>query len=454
MRDPYVLIRETDRLRRRRERTSLGLTALPPVAALASAAVAGRLPVELVAASALALGLVALYATSARGGCPDTAALLDRALGAKEHFLTLATLAGPAPLLAVVEAKASELGRDADPRAFRPPLPRRRLFWSTFLSAALLALLWLLPASGVADAPADRLREIAAELAATGDPADAALARTLAKVALSVRDRSKTAEAKRHEIRGAMRELEKRSGQGESDDAAGSGRGQGKGGKAERGRDGSGRERSAGAGGGSDLRGQAKGELERLERETGGGESSAGAAREARKTDVPRSTPGGSVEAPQKPNGAKRREESPGEGNRPAPTQGEARDRPGTSGRSDQAKSDRGAAPSPGGGGRARGGAATSDPGAAGKPSSDPDGPPADRFYAPGAGGWRIENGRYVSVRVPDPGGVENVERVQKPGEVVTETPYGNAPPPSQGPPGEVHDAQPVPLEYRDLLKP
>ena len=54
---------------------------------------------------------------------------------------------------------------------------------------------------------------------------------------------------------------------------------------------------------------------------------------------------------------------------------------------------------------------------------------------------------------MPEQGGGVGTERVNKPGEAVVETPFGNAPLPSEGPPGAADERQPVPLEYRPILR-
>src|SRR3972149_6489549 len=57
-------------------------------------------------ASLIAFGVLLLYAASVDVSLAKAAAFLDRAMGAKEHFLTLATLQGGARLRPVVEAGA------------------------------------------------------------------------------------------------------------------------------------------------------------------------------------------------------------------------------------------------------------------------------------------------------------------------------------------------------------
>ena len=57
-------------------------------------------------------------------------------------------------------------------------------------------------------------------------------------------------------------------------------------------------------------------------------------------------------------------------------------------------------------------------------------------------------------MRVPDEDGqLPGTEIVAKPGDATPLTPYGNAPLPAAGSPGEVSSDQPVPLEYREALK-
>jgi hypothetical protein len=85
------------------------------------------------------------------------------------------------------------------------------------------------------------------------------------------------------------------------------------------------------------------------------------------------------------------------------------------------------------------------------RPTSESESPA--RELEGGAGsGWTLVGGRYVRVRIPQDASPSETERVGGPGEVKIGTPYGNAPAPSEGPPGEAREQQPIPLEYREIL--
>ena len=458
-RDPWSLITETAARIRRRSRANLLVPCLPPLAAALVLAAAGRLPIELAAAGAIAVGVVLIQLLSVPAATTEAAGRIDRLVGARDHFLTIATSEREShPFLRVVEAHAATLASDAKLADAAPPLAWRRFVRSALGSLAVFAVLAWGPGIGPFDVdPALRLETIADELARNGTREDRLLAHELRKVAETLRNPDRTREEKRAAAEAAAKRLE---------DEKGGGKGEQQGAKGDR--------QGSGAGGSesSALRGEARSELQKLAAQSdksegknegksggkneggkseGGKSESAGDGSESR--DEERTAEGGSVNAPRdEAKGAKPREDA-GEGNRPD----SAGDR-GSSSKPGAAHGQReGGPPDPQRQGKAQGNqpqAGTEARGEGARPTTASEDEPAPKYEeGEGERGWRIEGGRYVRVRIPEEEtDAAETDRVQKPGDPRPLTPYGNAPLPETGPAGEVKDRQPLPLEYRDVL--
>ncbi len=463
--DPYRLIEETAHRLRRRQIGAALLPALPPLAALIAGSVFARLPVEIVAAALISASLLVLYVLSLPKAEPAASRLIDRSLGAKDLFLTLATLdprSEPHAFLPLVESSAAEIVS----RGAEIPLPARELggVWRSLAFSALLAcLLWVLPVEAPR-ASGGPLEDLASALAA-GSEDERQLALDLRELAKTLRDPSIPAETKRKKIEEALAKIEKQERKAEgssSGKSAGSGsepseksggeRAQGKGEK-QGSQAGTGNESS-----GQSLAGAAKSELQKIESELGGAaESSKSSGRQ----DAKKQEGGGGIQGPQ---GSKQREGQQGEENQQSSSsQGRKPDdkrRGSEQGdmQEGEARRDQGNEPNDPQTGKApnqpRGADGRNQSSSGERPSPVDGNQTAERYYKDGQGpdGWRIENGRYVRVRIPDQAlGVET-EHVATPGDVELTTPYGNAPLPTAGSPGEVADSQPAPLEYRDVL--
>jgi hypothetical protein len=466
-RDPYRLIEETAVLWRRRRLWNACLPALPPTAALIVAGSLGILPIELAAAAAIAFALLALHLTAVELSRAGAARFLDGALKAKDHFLTLATATPDASLLPVV-AKEAEALAVAPPEL--PPRSRRPVLTSFIASLTGLLFLWWLPqvASFPAGGASD-LDRIAAALDASGD---ASLATVVRDVARTLRDPGRSHQEKVAKIAEALHkieEAERKDGQKKPGGSSGSGqgkRGQGKQegeGGTEKGQ-GAGRSTNTagsqgGAGGAGDARSQAKQELGKLAGQLSSG-ASEGKDQQQSQQGQSSQPAGGGIQGPE--SGANERKQSERDG-----TANQAGKNPNQSGGNEKTGGNQGAAQAeqgpqqnqpeePNQSSRTnQGGPGAHAEGSGQRSTSQGDTKPADPYYKPGEGpDGKIADGEYVKVRVPEEDGqLPGTEIVAKPGDATPLTPYGNAPLPAAGSPGEVAADQPVPLEYREALK-
>jgi hypothetical protein len=463
--NPYRLIADTARRARRRRRWDLLLPGLPPLVALLVARLAGRLPLEVAVAASIAFGVLLLYAASVDVSLPGAAAFLDRTLGAREHFLTLATVQGEASLRPVVEASAIALARLA-PEPSLPPRRKRPLGASLLLSGAGFLLLWFIPELATMAAADEPLARIGAELARSADADDRALAEQLREVMQALGDSRLSTEQKLAKVNEAIAKLDEAERKRPKVSTAGSSGGEGE--KGDQGRQaktggetkgqGAGdqsstQDKSQGgeqAGPAGDARGRARQELSKL-----AGELSAQAQAKSAQGEPQTPQPGGGgIQGPQ--GAAEEREtgaqeatgnqpgkspDKPGGGQKPGGQEGAAKAQPGNQPQGQGASQD-----------RASGGGASTE--GTGQRSAQGPAKNAERYFKPGEGpDGQIIDGRYVRIRVPeDQQLLGGTEEVAKPGDVVPEVGYGNAPQPGAGSPGKVSTEQPVPLEYRGVL--
>ena len=441
--DPSGLIAETARLLRRRYRLDLLLPAVPPACAALVAWMTGRLPVEILAASAIALGTLLMHVASLEVASLKAAIFLDRSLAAKEHFLTLATVAGSAPLRSVVEARARVIAGRGGSRI--PPQSPRPLVISAALSTLFLLLLWTIPLAPAGAPTGEPLEQIAADLAASVDAADRELAATLREVLRVLRDPRRSNQEKRAAVDKAMAAIERKAA-GSSSTGASSGKGN----SGESG----GKQQGAGAGGsGNDARGQAQQRLTEL-----GGELSAESPSKSSTGQAEKQQPsGGGIKGPK--DGAEQRKPSEQEaaGNQPGKNPQQQGGAQASHAESGQSQSQAGNEPQPSPNDQTGQSRSPQSPGEGiGQHTSQGPDKRAERYYKPGEGpdGAAVD-GRYVRMRVPEDGGtLPGSEEVAKPGDVSPQVGYGNAPLPPPGSPGEVSSEQPVPLEYRRVLAP
>lgn len=466
--DPLGLIAETERATRRRRQTDLLALAAPPAAAMAVAAALGRLPVELAVAGLIAALFLTLFVTTIEVGELTAAAFLDRSLAAKDHFLTLATTEPGAALRAVVESGARALVAARGVPAL-PPRRSRPLLGSTLASAALLALLWLVPVLGPLVEHHDPLSRLAATLADSPDPLDRRVASELRIVVSALRDRSLSNADKLEKVKAALDEISKaeqakrrQGGSGSSGGSGGKGEQAGKEqtGGAEQGRGnsqgGAGQAQSPqGEAGNAVARGAAKQELSKVAGELQQAEQKNDSKSDSKQGEQKKPNPsGGGIQGPE--SGADERK--PGRGESSSNQPGKSPDKPGSGEQPGDAqgegKSQQGQPPRPGRSeGQGQGPGAGAGEGASNRPSNAPDAKKAERYYKPGEGPGALVDGKYVTIRVPEePRRLPGTEPVAKPGDVELGVGYGNAPLPSAGSPGEVSVDQPVPLEYRAAL--
>ncbi len=468
---PYRLIDETALRWHRRRLSELLLPAVPPVLAAAMALAAGRLPVEIGVAGTIAAAMFGFYLTGLVVSRLRAARFLDRSLGAKDRFLTLATIERSATLLSVVESSAAAIAASAGDLPL-PPRRRRPLVASAVLSVVGLLFLWVIPdLASLAGAGGGGLDRIAAELAA-GDAADQELARVLRDVSNALHDPRRSNDEKRAKVAEALAKLEQAERKRQISAAGTAG---GSGGKKDQGReqkaDGNRQERGAGeqasgqgkpqqtsgtGNGEGRARGQAKQELEKIAGELAA-DSQQAKAEPNKSTQAKPQPSGGGIQGPD--SGAKERK--PGDRDAGANQPGKTPDKPGGD---EKGGSEQGETKAESGGEQqrpnsqnaaSRGEAGAGADGTSQKPSTQGDAKGAERYYKPGEGPGGVAGGQYVRVRVPDEGSeLAGTEEVAKPGDVNPQVPYGNAPLPEAGSPGEVSAEQPVPLEYRDALKP
>jgi hypothetical protein len=461
--DPYRLIAETAARQRQRRLRDACLPALPPALALLGAGWLGILPVELAAAAIIAFAFLGLHLETIELSPTSAARFLDDALRAKDRFLTLATARPDEDLMPVVVSEAATLAVAA------PELPRRssRPLLASFLLSilALLALYALRQSPSLAAIEETALERIAGKLASAGD---ASLASELREVARALRDPGRSNQEKLEKIAKAGQKIEQaeRAGaRGSAGGSAGGGEGGG-GGKNGQGQqvgekdEGSGAGQRPGAagsqGGAGAAREEAKQELGKLAGQLSAenGQAKASSQSQEKTSSQPA---GGGVQGPESGAQERKQSERDGTANQPgkSPNQSGGNEKSGGNQGAAQAEraeqdpqqgqSDTQKQGSPGAGTE----------GSTQRPTSQTDTRPAERFYKPGEGpDGKIADGQYVRVRVPEEDGrLPGAEIVAKPGDATPQTPYGNAPLPPAGPPGEVAADQPVPLEYRAALK-
>jgi hypothetical protein len=474
--DPYKLIDATVASVRRRMRENVVLPAVPPAMVIVAAAALGRLPIEIAAAATIAFGLLLLRLASQHFERREAAAFLDARLDAKEAFLTIATIQGQPALRPAVEQSAGAIA-SAKPAPQPPPRRARPVLVSLFASLVLLAILWVLPQTPLFASPESSLDRIAEELERAGD---GDLARELRTVAGALRDPALSKDDKRKQVAAMMAKIDQAdqkkkqpssaSGSSGSDGKSGQQGGRGEQESKEAQQKGAGKgsgKNQEGQGGeqtGASARGEARKQLEKIAGELGAG--SEGEKQQQGKSEQGKEKKaepsGGGIQGPQGPeDSAKERKPSDRDatGNQPGKDPNKSGGNESQGGSEGQAKADHGQEQNPdqrnpANQGKGDGAGGGTGEGAGKQPSHAPSDKPAERFYKPGEnrdGG--IVDGQYVRIRVPDdrhqlPG----TEEVSAPGEVVSEVPYGNAPVPPPGPPGDVATDQPVPLEYRSAL--
>jgi hypothetical protein len=374
------------------------------------------------------------------------AQLLDARSGAKEHFLTLATVdpaQAPAPLIARLRKETAALGDRVELERDFPYKPKRSAYWS--IGGSLLAMLllqFLLPMVEPALQPAttpQRLRALAEKMAQTGRLKE--LSQELKALAEKLEDEKIQIDEKQ----AAIQELEKKIDQQQKKEDEKDNRellGQTanalKGAEQQQSASGEETQKNQQKGGGnlqSNLPQEGRGEGKQSE---GGGrddknkESNISSSKEMQQG---KSTPGNPTEPAQEKN---QQQLGDTKGNQPDPNR--------TGEDQNKTKMDKN-----------QGGAKE---GAGKNQASDepPQGtPPSERFYKAGEGKDGLKNARYVTVQLPEEAAAEtkgqsSTARQSKGSQARSQLPVSNvALPPNV--PNAPAEKQQMPLEYRGVIR-
>lgn len=393
----------------------------------------------------LGLALLAIW-LRLRPRVPSIAAaarLADRQAGAKDHFLTLATVDPanqPATFLARLRRQTSGYLERVELKRDFPYRIQRSAYWSAGGSLIVVLLLYFfLPVAQSARQPltlSQRLREAARELAKKPDLK--ALAKELETLAAKLDDPKTAAEEKQamaQKLEKKIAEQQKKEEQKDNRDLLG---------QAANALSGTEQQQSASGleqkkdqdkgGGGLQTNAQQEGQGESKQSQGGSGEGKGeSTAQSSRDIDQGKSAQGD----PKEPGQDKNRQ-GDGKNNQPDPN------RPG---KDAQEKA-----------GQTQGGSKEG----AGKeqvPAEAPPqgGPPADRFYQPGEGKEGLKGAGYVTVQLPedivaDSKGETRATKESKNNRSKTQVPVSNVPLPAHVP-NAATEKQPLPLEYRGIIR-
>ena len=373
---------------------------------------------------------------------PQAARLADQCAGAKDHFLTLATVDSAhcsKPLLSRLRREADDfVGRVELTRDF-PYHVKSAAYWSTGASLILVALLYILlpPASALFHPlPAtQRLREIAADM--THAPRLKALVEPLKTLAAKLEDESIPREEKQaavEELKEKIAEQQKQESEKNNRDLLSQAADELKGVERQQSASGQEQQKNQTQSGGnlqSNLPKEGEGEAKQSQ---GGGEGKTGTQLSR---DMQQGKSGG--ETPKEPGQApNQQQQGDAKGNQPDPN------RPGKEPNKDRA--DKG----PGGSkeGNAKNQASEEPPQSA---------PPAERFYRAGEGKEGLKGARYVTVQLPeevaaDAKGETKTTKQGTGSRARAQIPVSNMPLPAHVP-NAPSEKQPMPIEYRGIIK-
>ena len=372
------------------------------------------------------------------------AQLLDAQSGAKEHFLTLATVDpahAPAPLLARLREQTAELVARVELKRDFPYKPKRSAFWS--LGGSLLAMLLLqffLPVAEPALQPAvtpQRLRALAEKMIQTGRIKE--LSQELKTLAAKLEDPKIQPEEKQaaiQELEKKIDEQQKKDEEKDNRDLLGQTASALKDAEQQQSASGQDQQKEQQKGGGnlqSNLPQDGQGEGQRNEGDgkDGNKESSTRLSKDMQQ--------GKSARNPKEP-GQEKNQQQLGDtkGNQPDPNQ-PAPDQ-------NKNKMDKNQGGAKEGAGKNQ---ASEEP---------PQGaPPSDRFYKAGEGKEGLKNPRYVTVQLPEEAAAEakgesGMAKDSKGSRARPQVPVSNVPlPPSM--PNAPAEKQQMPLEYRGIIR-
>ena len=372
-----------------------------------------------------------------------TARLVDQRAGAKDHFLTLATIEPakwPAAFVSRLQRETSALVQRVELRRDFPYKLKRSAYWSIGVSLIAAALIHFLSSFAFPIAAQEttqtRLLQLAREMAAK--PELKGLARDIEALATKLEDPKVAAEEKQaqaRELEKKIEEQQKKEEQKDNRDLLG---------QAANALQGAEHQQSAGgdenqkdqqkSGGGIQSNLPQDGQGESKQSQGGGGES---------KNDS-------SAQLSTDPQQGKTGQQSPkNAGQEMNPQQGDARNQ------ADPNQPDKGQNKEQVG--KSQGG---SKDGAGKEQASEPPPqgtPPADRFYEGGEGKEGIKGARYVTVKLPeeipaDSKGDSRSTAGSKGGRPRSQVPVSNVPLPAHVP-NAPSEKQQVPIEYRGMIR-
>ena len=423
---------------------------IPPVLAALCAAyllLQGAWVSQVVASAAaiIAIGLGALAVTLRYRPripkLPQAAQLVDQRAGAKDHFLTLATIdpaSCPEPLLSRLRQDAEELvGRVELTRDF-PYKVKTPTYWSAGSSLiALLLLYFLLPVASAMIHPvsaSQRLRELAEKMAQA--PRLKELAEPLKTLAAKLEDAKIQPEEKQaavQELEQKIAERRKQEDEKNNRDLLSQAADELKGAEQQQSAGGQEQQKNQSQGGGnlqSNLPKEGQGEGKQSQGSGADGEGKM-SAQSSKDMEQGKSTQGNQKEPGQDKN---QRHQGDAKGNQPDPNQ------PGKEPNKDRA--DKGQGGSKEGSGKNQ---SSEEP-----PQSAP---PAERFYQAGEGKDGIKGARYVTVQLPEDVAAESKATKEGTGNRGrSQVPVSNVPLPAHLP-NAATEKQPMPLEYRGIIR-
>ncbi|MGE5217196.1 MAG: hypothetical protein ACM3SP_09380 [Chloroflexota bacterium] len=397
----------------------------------------------LVTVGILVLALLAVWLRLRVASIPDTARLVDRKSGAKDHFLTLATVDiadQPPTFLARLRRQASSYVERIEFRRDFPYRVKRSAYWSTTGSLiAILLLYFLFPVAQSALyplTPSQRLREVARELAKKTE--FKTLAKELETFAMKLDDPKTSAEEKRalaQKLEQKIAEQQKKEEQKENQNLLGQASNALNGTEQQQAASGQEQKKDQEKGGGGlQTNAQQEGQGESKQSQGGSGESKGDStAQLSRDIDQGKSAQGN----PKEPGQDKNRQ-GDGKNNQPDPN---------PSGKDSQQKVGQTQSGSKEGAGKEQ------------VPTEAPPqaGPPVDRFYQPGEGKDGLKGAHYVTVQLPedivaDAKGETRASKESKSNRSKSQIPVSNVPLPAHVPNAPT-EKQMLPLEYRGVIR-
>jgi hypothetical protein len=428
---------------------------VPPAAAviylLALLFQTGRLDqsaVVLAAIITLALGVAAVllrrrpHAPTVHGA----ARLVDQKTGAKDHFLTLATLdptAPPSPLLARLRLQAEGYLNRVELRRDFPYKFKRSSYWSIGVSLIAIVLMYLflpvVPHARYAANVPERLRELAQQMAAK--PELRGLSKELEALAAKLDDPKISPEDKQslaQDMEQKLEEQQKKEEQKENRDLVGEAASALDGmEKQQQVASGQSQQKDQQKGGGIQSNDPQDGQGENKQSQSGAGDSKSDSIAQSQE----QMDQGKSAKAnPKEPGSEKNREgDTKNNQDQPDPNQ------PGKDPNKEKASKTEGGSKE--GSGKQR---TSEEPPPQG-------GPQADRFYKPGEGKEGLAAKGYVTVQMPeeliaDAKGESRKTKDSKNGRGRSQVPVSNAPLPAHVPDAPM-EKQRVPIEYRGIIR-